>query len=142
MTKDNLRVALYARVSGEQQEKEDTIASQLEQVTMFNAYNSSAGVYGSYPPATNGPTNWWANTTVFNIQVATYLCPSDGRQIQSAVSNYVGNLGGPFALSGFTGTMIPSGANIGDVPSGQRSTAMTIDFNSSILTSRFRGGIR
>src|SRR3954454_16091156 len=33
MTNDNLRVALYARVSGEQQEKEDTIASQLEAVT-------------------------------------------------------------------------------------------------------------
>jgi site-specific DNA recombinase len=32
MTKDNLRVALYARVSGEQQEKEDTIASQLAAV--------------------------------------------------------------------------------------------------------------
>jgi site-specific DNA recombinase len=33
MTKDNLRVALYGRVSGDQQEKEDTIASQLETVT-------------------------------------------------------------------------------------------------------------
>src|SRR3954470_22514262 len=33
MIKDNPRVALYARVSGEQQEKEDTIASQLEAVT-------------------------------------------------------------------------------------------------------------
>jgi site-specific DNA recombinase len=33
MIKDNLRAALYARVSGEQQEKEDTIASQLEAVT-------------------------------------------------------------------------------------------------------------
>src|SRR5271169_2468213 len=33
MTKDNLRVALYSRVSGDQQEKEDTIASQLEAVT-------------------------------------------------------------------------------------------------------------
>ncbi len=33
MITDNLRVALYARVSGEQQEKEDTIASQLEVVT-------------------------------------------------------------------------------------------------------------
>jgi site-specific DNA recombinase len=33
MTKDHLRVALYARVSGEQQEKEDTIASQIEAVT-------------------------------------------------------------------------------------------------------------
>jgi site-specific DNA recombinase len=33
MTNDNLRVAIYARVSGEQQEKEDTIASQFEAVT-------------------------------------------------------------------------------------------------------------
>lgn len=33
MIKDNLRVALYARVSGEQQAKEDTIASQLAAVT-------------------------------------------------------------------------------------------------------------
>jgi site-specific DNA recombinase len=33
MIHDNLRVAIYARVSGEQQEKEDTIASQLEAVT-------------------------------------------------------------------------------------------------------------
>jgi site-specific DNA recombinase len=32
MTKDQLRVALYGRVSGDQQEKEDTIASQLEAV--------------------------------------------------------------------------------------------------------------
>src|SRR5262245_39572171 len=33
MTHDHLRVAIYARVSGDQQEKEDTIASQLEAVT-------------------------------------------------------------------------------------------------------------
>src|SRR5512135_2501535 len=33
MPNDNLRVAIYARVSGEQQAKEDTIASQLEAVT-------------------------------------------------------------------------------------------------------------
>jgi site-specific DNA recombinase len=32
MTKNHLRVALYGRVSGDQQEKEDTIASQLEAV--------------------------------------------------------------------------------------------------------------
>jgi site-specific DNA recombinase len=32
MTKDDLRVGLYGRVSGDQQEKEDTIASQLEVV--------------------------------------------------------------------------------------------------------------
>ena len=32
MTNDHLRVGLYGRVSGDQQEKEDTIASQLEAV--------------------------------------------------------------------------------------------------------------
>jgi hypothetical protein len=32
MANHNLRVAIYARVSGEQQAKEDTIASQLEAV--------------------------------------------------------------------------------------------------------------
>src|SRR6478609_11244625 len=33
MTNNDLRVAIYARVSGEQQAKEDTIASQLEAVS-------------------------------------------------------------------------------------------------------------
>ena len=33
MPNDNLRVAIYARVSGEQQAKDDTIASQFEAVT-------------------------------------------------------------------------------------------------------------
>jgi prepilin-type N-terminal cleavage/methylation domain-containing protein/prepilin-type processing-associated H-X9-DG protein len=106
-----------------------SVLQYIEQGTMFNAYNSAAGVYGSYPPATNGPTNWWANTTVFNLQIGTYLCPSDARQIQSAVANYVGNQGGPFALNPYSGTIIPSAANVGDVPSAMR-TAMIIDFNS------------
>ena len=33
-----------------------SILEYIEQGTMFNAYNASAGVYGSYRPATNGPT--------------------------------------------------------------------------------------
>ena len=32
MTRDDLRAGLYARVSGDQQEKEDTIASQFEAI--------------------------------------------------------------------------------------------------------------
>jgi prepilin-type N-terminal cleavage/methylation domain-containing protein len=106
-----------------------TVLQYIEQGTMFNAYNSSGGVYGSYPPATNGPTNWWANTTVFNLQIGTFLCPSDGRVIQSALANYVGNQGGPFALNPYSGTIIPSSASVGDVPSAMR-TATSIDFNS------------
>ncbi len=107
-----------------------SVLPYIEQGVMFNAYNASAGIYGSYPPATNGPTGWWANTTVFNVQIATFLCPSDARQIQSAVTNYVGNLGGPFALGGHTGTMIPSSANLGDIPTDLRGSANILDFNA------------
>jgi site-specific DNA recombinase len=41
MIKDHLRVAFYARVSGEQQEKEDTIASQLEALAQRIATDGS-----------------------------------------------------------------------------------------------------
>ena len=41
MITDNRRVALSARVSGEQQEKEDTIASQLEALTQRIATDGS-----------------------------------------------------------------------------------------------------
>jgi site-specific DNA recombinase len=41
MIEDHLRVALYARVSGEQQEKEDTIASQLEALAQRIATDGS-----------------------------------------------------------------------------------------------------
>src|SRR5262249_27503682 len=91
-------------------------------------------VWGSYPPDTSGPTLWWANTTVFNTQIATYLCPSDGRQISGSLINYGGNMGGPFALGGFTGTMIPP-TDPGWVYSDAQSlklmpTAQGISFNS------------
>jgi prepilin-type N-terminal cleavage/methylation domain-containing protein/prepilin-type processing-associated H-X9-DG protein len=87
-----------------------SILSYIEQETIFNAYNAARGVYGSYPPAINGPIMWWANTSVFNMQVNLYLCPADGsaRTIRQPVSNYVGNLGGPFVLRGYNGTFIPS----------------------------------
>ena len=53
-----------------------TILPYIEQGTIYNAYNVQMGVYGSYPPSTVGPITWWANTTVFNMQVAVFLCPS------------------------------------------------------------------
>jgi prepilin-type N-terminal cleavage/methylation domain-containing protein/prepilin-type processing-associated H-X9-DG protein len=105
-----------------------SILEYIEQGTMFNAYNSHRGVYGSYPPDTSGPTYWWANTTIFNIQVATFLCPSDSRGFNSAVTNYVGNIGGPFVLGGYTGTIIPS--NPVSVPSDLGASARIIDFNA------------
>jgi prepilin-type N-terminal cleavage/methylation domain-containing protein/prepilin-type processing-associated H-X9-DG protein len=87
------------------------VFNYLEQTALYNAYNAALGVYGSYPPSTSGPTLWWGNTTVFNTQTATFLCPSDSRQLptssQVTVVNYGGNYGGPFAMGGFTGTIIP-----------------------------------
>ena len=87
------------------------IFNYMEQTTLYNAYNSALGVFGSYPPDASGPTLWWGNTTVFNTSVSSFLCPSDSRQISSSaqqtVVNYGGNFGGPFVLGGYTGTVIP-----------------------------------
>ena len=83
----------------------------LDQSALYNAYNAGCGVWGTYPPDASGPTLWWANTTVFNTTVSTFLCPSDGRQlpqsVQMSVVNYGGNYGGPFVLGGYSGTIIP-----------------------------------
>ena len=83
----------------------------MEQATLYNAYNAALGVWGSYPPDNSGPTLWWGNTTVFNSQTSSFLCPSDARQVpqssQMTVVNYGGNFGGPFCMGGFTGTIIP-----------------------------------
>lgn len=80
----------------------------IEQGTIYNAYNAQMGVYGSYPPNTNGPITWWANTTVFNMQLSLLLCPSDAKLLQQPISNYVGNLGGPFILNGYSGAFVPT----------------------------------
>ncbi len=85
-----------------------SLLQYLEQGTIYHAYNVGRGVYGSYPPSTQGPTTWWANTTVFNIQLSVVLCPSDTpRLLRQPVTNYMGNLGGPFLLSGYSGTFVP-----------------------------------
>jgi len=85
-----------------------SLLQYLEQGTAYNAYNVQMGVYGSYPPATNGPITWWANTTVFNIQLAVLLCPSDSpRQLKQPVTNYMANMGGPFLINGYSGTFAP-----------------------------------
>jgi prepilin-type N-terminal cleavage/methylation domain-containing protein/prepilin-type processing-associated H-X9-DG protein len=87
------------------------IFNYMEQTTLYNAYNAALGVWGSWPPSTTGPTLWWGNTTVFFAQTSSFVCPSDPRQLpqssQPTVVNYGGNFGGPFAMGGFTGTIIP-----------------------------------
>jgi prepilin-type N-terminal cleavage/methylation domain-containing protein len=79
------------------------IFNYTEQTVLYNAYNAGLGVWGSQPPNASGPTLWWANTTVFNTQISSFLCPSDARQLptstQASVANYGGNFGGPFCFA-------------------------------------------
>ena len=50
------------------------------------------------------------NTTVFNTQIASFLCPSDAKMRPAArLSNYVGNVGGPMPDEHeLVGTFIPT----------------------------------
>ena len=84
------------------------ILPNLEQSTMFNAFNFSTGIFGNSSSPSVYSLN---NTTVAYIQLATYICPSDGTrqrpQAPYGASNYMGNQGGPGALAAFTGTIVP-----------------------------------
>jgi prepilin-type N-terminal cleavage/methylation domain-containing protein/prepilin-type processing-associated H-X9-DG protein len=111
------------------------VLPHIEEGTMFNAYNVSMGVFGSYPPSTVGPTTWWANTSVFNVQVGTFFCPSDAKEQRAAVTSYVGNLGGPFVLGGYSGSILPNRgvgvpADLGGT-AGSLSLAAIIDGTST-----------
>jgi prepilin-type N-terminal cleavage/methylation domain-containing protein/prepilin-type processing-associated H-X9-DG protein len=75
----------------------------IEQGTLWNAYN-----VGMVQPNGSGDVLYAKNTTVFNTQIAAFLCPSDAPMRAVTLCNYVGNVGGPFALGGFTGTYIPT----------------------------------
>jgi len=88
----------------------------MEQTPLWNAYNVGAVQCNSA-----GCAQYNGNTTVFNTQVGSWLCPSDTKMRQVSMSNYVGNLGGPFHIGGFSGTYIPSSGGTSPavgVPSG------------------------
>jgi prepilin-type N-terminal cleavage/methylation domain-containing protein/prepilin-type processing-associated H-X9-DG protein len=84
-----------------------SILQFIEQGTMYSSYNVGMGVFGATPPQTNGPITWWANTTIFNMQVQVFLCPSDTRLLKSSLTNYMANIGGPFLLGGYSGPFVP-----------------------------------
>ncbi|AMV40433.1 DUF1559 domain-containing protein [Planctomyces sp. SH-PL62] len=75
----------------------------IEQGTLWNAYN-----VGPVSSNASGFAEYNKNTTVFNTQVASFLCPSDGPERNVTLCNYVGNYGGPFQLQAFSGTFIPT----------------------------------
>jgi len=85
----------------------------LEQSTMFNAFNFSTGLFG------NSPTPNFAslgNTTVAYMTLSVLICPSDGTKRKPndpyGPSNYVGNQGGPGTVAAMTGTIVPNGSFI------------------------------
>jgi len=75
----------------------------LEQTQLWNAYN-----VGPVQCNGGGCGLFNMNTTVFNAQVGAWLCPSDAKMKQVSMCNYVGNMGGPFHTTGYSGTYIPS----------------------------------
>ena len=100
-----------------------SILQYLEQGNMWTAYNVGA----VHPNGTNGATLYVMNNTVFNTQVASFLCPSDAPERQTSLCSYFGNLGGPYAMGPFNGTMVPA-LGAWPIPSSQRQTggAVTI----------------
>jgi prepilin-type N-terminal cleavage/methylation domain-containing protein/prepilin-type processing-associated H-X9-DG protein len=84
----------------------------LEQGTMFNAFNFSIGMFGNAA----GDTFQQGNTTIEYMQLSALICPSDGatQRPQSPIgaTNYVGNMGGPGQVAAMTGIIVPNGSFI------------------------------
>jgi prepilin-type N-terminal cleavage/methylation domain-containing protein/prepilin-type processing-associated H-X9-DG protein len=82
----------------------------LEQSAMFNALNFSTGFFGN-ASGNQPPYAAFNNTTVAFMQLNVLICPSDGSKHRPGGSygstNYVGNQGGPGAITPFTGSVVP-----------------------------------
>jgi prepilin-type N-terminal cleavage/methylation domain-containing protein/prepilin-type processing-associated H-X9-DG protein len=88
------------------------LAPNLEQGNMFNAFNFATGLFGN----SSTPSVYsLGNTTVAYQQLSVLICPSDGTRIRPAApygaTSYMGNQGGPGAISSFTGTIVPQPGN-------------------------------
>jgi prepilin-type N-terminal cleavage/methylation domain-containing protein/prepilin-type processing-associated H-X9-DG protein len=81
----------------------------LEQSTMFNAFNFSTGLFGNSSSPTVYSTG---NTTVAYQQLSVFICPSDGTKVRPETPygalNYMGNMGGPQAMAPWSGTIVPT----------------------------------
>ena len=114
----------------------------LEQGVLWNAYNAGAVQCGP-----NGCGAYQMNTTVFNSQVASYLCPSDAKMRTASICNYVGNVGGPFQMNtSWSGTFIPTPTNDFNylnikTPSTVTIAAITDGTSNTALFSEVLSGI-
>ena len=84
------------------------ILPQVEQSTMYNAFNFATGLFGNSSSPTVYSTG---NTTVAYQQLSVYICPSDGTKLRPEAPygalSYMGNEGGPGAMSPWSGTIVP-----------------------------------
>jgi prepilin-type N-terminal cleavage/methylation domain-containing protein/prepilin-type processing-associated H-X9-DG protein len=88
-----------------------------EQTALFNAINFSVDMLSS------NTAGGWMNSTAALTNMAFLLCPSENRNqgqypflalpgVYYAMSNYVGNYGGPGPISMLSGTIIPANNNV------------------------------
>jgi len=79
----------------------------MEQSPMYNSYNFSND---PATPQIGGPAEGYANTTVTNNNILSFLCPSDSQKVRPlspwAPTNYAGNHGGPGILRMWSGTVV------------------------------------
>jgi prepilin-type N-terminal cleavage/methylation domain-containing protein/prepilin-type processing-associated H-X9-DG protein len=80
-----------------------SLLQYIEGGNLWNAYN-----VGAVQCNGSGCGLYNANTTVFNTQLGTFACPSDAKKRQVSTSNYVGNVGGPYQVGGYSGTFVPT----------------------------------
>jgi len=123
-----------------------SLLPHMEQQPAYNAFNFSLGIFGNG----SGFTYQQGNNTVCQMQIASFLCPSDGQKKNPAPpygsTNYVGNYGGPgqFSTAGangaFSGTIVPNGwyndPNLG--PLGLESITDGTS-NTALFSERLRG---
>jgi len=98
---------------------------QIEQQTLYNAFNFSCYVWDTSVAA----ANYKANTTVGYTQIGTLLCPSDGttsRPIDPyGTKSYHSNIGGPGIILAWSGPIIPPKSWSGNVPGAVTFASIT-----------------
>ncbi len=119
------------------------VTTGLEQINIFNAFNFSIGVFGN----AQGYTFQHGNDTIIAMQLNVLICPSDSKPIRPAspwaVTNYVGNYGGPGQMGGFTGTIVPSsvgwGPDLGNTAPVKLASISDGTSNTALFSERLIG---
>jgi prepilin-type N-terminal cleavage/methylation domain-containing protein/prepilin-type processing-associated H-X9-DG protein len=118
-----------------------SLLQYMEQTNLWNAYN-----VGPVQCNGNGCQLYAMNTTVFNTQVGSWLCPSDTKMRQVSMSNYVGNVGGPYQTTGYSGTFVPTAPSWpessppGDQPNTVKVASITDGTSNTALFSEIVTG--